>query len=71
VLVTIANNSTTLHPNVVVFDSNKTEFGNQHNATSGGDVTYAFKAPPGPVYIRVSDYYTQSPGDYTLTVTKQ
>ena len=30
--VTIANKSTTLHPNVVVYDASKTEIGNAHNA---------------------------------------
>ena len=69
--VTIANNSTTLHPNVVVFDASKTELVNQHNVTAGGEVKYAFKPPPGTIYIRVSDYYSDGAGDYTLTVMKQ
>lgn len=70
-VVTIANNSTPLHPNVAIFDASKTEVGNQHNATAGGDVTYTFKAQSGAVYVRVSDYYSNGAGDYTLTVIRQ
>ena len=69
--VTVANNSASLHPNVAVFDVNKTELGNQHNATAGGDVKYTFKAQPGTVFVRVSDYYANAAGDYTLTVSRQ
>jgi hypothetical protein len=70
-MVTLVNKSATLHPNVVVYDANKGEIGNAHNATPGGDLSYDFKAPKGPIYIRVSDYYVQSQGAYALTLAKQ
>ena len=69
--VTITNGSTTLHPRVVVYDAGKTEIGSSANTTAGGDLTYSFKAPKGPFYLRVSDHYTQAGGGYTLTVAPQ
>jgi hypothetical protein len=69
--VRVANQSTTLHPNIVVFDGNKTEIGNQHNSTAGGDLSFTFKAPPGAVYVRLSDYYVQNGGEYALTIEVQ
>jgi hypothetical protein len=68
--VTVANNSTTLHPNVVVYNAAKSEIGNAHTATAGGDLTFPFNAK-GAIFVRVSDYYNQSPGDYTLTIAPQ
>ncbi len=69
--VTITNGSTTLHPRVAVYDAAKTDLGVTQNTTAGGDLTYSFKAPKGPVYLRVSDYYAQTGGDYTLTIAPQ
>jgi hypothetical protein len=69
--VTIANNSSSLHPNVVIYDSSKAEIGSAHNSTAGGDLSYTLNVPKGPVYVRVSDYYAQSGGDYTLTIASQ
>ena len=69
--VTITNASATLHPHVVVYDAGKTEIGSSYNSTAGGDLNYAFKAPKGPVYVRVSDHFTQDGGDYVLTVAPQ
>ena len=69
--VTIANASATLHPNVVVYDAGKTQIGNAQNTTAGGDLIYSFKAPKGPVYVRVSDHFAQDGGDYALTIAPQ
>ncbi|MEQ1865498.1 MAG: hypothetical protein ABL996_12730 [Micropepsaceae bacterium] len=69
--VTIANGSTTLHPHVEVYDAAKTRIGGTENTTAGGDLSYAFKAPKGPVYVRVSDHYASDRGDYTLTIAPQ
>ncbi len=71
VTVKIANASTTLHPNVVVYDDSKTEVANSRNTTAGGDLTLPVKALKGGLYVRVSDYYAQSGGDYTLTVARE
>ena len=69
--VTLINKSATLHPNIVVYDASKSEVGNVHNATPGGDLSYSFKTAKGPIYLRVSDYYIQSSGAYGLTLAKQ
>jgi hypothetical protein len=69
--VTIANGSTTLTPHVTVFDAQKTQIGGTQNTTAGGDVSYSFKAPKGPVYVRVDDYYKKASGDYTLTIAAE
>jgi hypothetical protein len=69
VQVDIKNASTTLHPNVEVFDANKTRIGQRHNTTAGGDLSYAFKARANVgYYVRVSDYYSEAAGAYSLTV---
>jgi hypothetical protein len=67
--VVIVNKSTTLHPNVVAYDASKTEIGSAHNSTAGGDLTFSFKASGGKAYVKVSDYYVQAGGDYTLAIT--
>lgn len=69
--LTLANRSATLRPAVLVFDAAKTQIGSAANTTAGGDVTYSFKAPAGPVYVRVADYYSGDKGDYTLTIGPQ
>jgi hypothetical protein len=69
--VTIANGSTTLHPHVEVYDAAKTRIGGTENTTAGGDLSYAFKAPKGPIYVRVSDHYASDGGNYTLTIAPQ
>ena len=69
--VTLTNGSATLRPNVAIYDAAKTQISSQSNTTAGGDVTYSFKAPNGPVYIRVADHYSGDAGAYTLTVAPQ
>ncbi len=69
--LTIANSSPALHPGVHVYDANKTEITSARNTTAGGDLVLDFKSGPGPVYIRVADYYNSDAGDYTLTVKPQ
>ena len=69
--ITIANSSSTLHPGVNVYDANKTEITSARNTTAGGDLVLDIKSGPGPVYVRVGDYYNSDAGDYTLTVVPQ
>lgn len=69
--ITIANNSTALHPGVHVYDANKTEITSARNTTAGGDLVLDIKSGPGPIYIRVADYYNSDAGDYTLKVVPQ
>ena len=67
--VAIENRSTTLQPEVVVYDEAKAQIGNARNTTTGGDVSYSFRAEAKAVYyVRVRDYYRNAAGDYTLTV---
>jgi hypothetical protein len=67
----IANNSTTLHPAATVYDAGKTEIASDRNTTAGGDLQLDFMSGPGPVYVRISDYYKAEAGAYTLTVKPQ
>ncbi len=68
----VANKSTTLRPQITLFDANKTDLGSQYNTTDGGDISYAFKAAPNTTYfVRVRDYYGKAAGDYTLTVAEK
>jgi hypothetical protein len=69
--VRISNRSTTLHPNLVIYDASKSEISSAHNATPGGGLSHAFKVGPGPAYVRASDYYAKNGGGYTLTVAPQ
>jgi hypothetical protein len=67
----VQNRSTTLQPEVAVYDSAKALIGTNHNTTAGGDTSYAFKVKPGTTYyVRVRDYYTSAAGNYTLSVTE-
>lgn len=69
--VVIANGSATLHPTVRIYDASKTDIAHSENTTPGGDLTLSFKAPKGPVHVRVSDYYGNDAGAYTLTVSPE
>lgn len=70
-LIKVANTSTTLRPQITLYDANKAQVGSQYNATSGGDSSYAFNAAPkATYYIRVRDYYGEQPGTYTLSVNE-
>lgn len=65
----LANRSTSLHPRITVLDAAKTEIGNAHNTTPGGDARHAFKAKgPATYYVRVGDYYGNGAGDYALAI---
>ncbi len=66
----VQNRSTTLQPEVAVYDSSKALVGSKSNTTAGGDTSYAFKVKPDTTYyVRVRDYYASAAGDYTLTIS--
>jgi hypothetical protein len=68
--VALENRSTTLQPEVVVYDAAKAQIGSARNTTAGGDVSYSFRTQANAVYyVRVRDYYRNAAGDYTLTVS--
>ncbi len=66
------NRSTTLHPEIAVYDSNKALIGSNKNTTAGGNTSYDFKVQPNTTYhVRVRDYYSDGAGAYTLTVATE
>jgi hypothetical protein len=64
--LTVSNASTSLHPLVVLYDATKTEIARTQNTTAGGDLTVSFKAPKGAIHARISDYYGDSSGAYSV-----
>jgi len=72
VRIEIENRSTTLRPEIGLYDANKTWLGHQINKTGGGDASYTFKAPPNSkYYIRIRDYYGEAAGDYTMNLSAE
>ena len=70
-VASVKNRSTTLQPEIALYDASKRLLGTQANNTPGGDVSYTFKATPNATYyVRVRDYYGSAAGDYTLTVSE-
>ncbi|MGH1419655.1 MAG: hypothetical protein ACRBCJ_12420 [Hyphomicrobiaceae bacterium] len=68
--IKIANQSTTLRPNIILFDSNKSNIASRMNKTAGGDATLVLDIQPGKTnYIYVGDYYAGASGAYEMTVT--
>jgi hypothetical protein len=71
-LVSVANTSTTLRPQITLFARNKATLGQQYNTTDGGDISYAFEAEANATYyIRVRDYYGKAAGSYTLNASEK
>jgi hypothetical protein len=70
-LASVKNRSTTLQPEIALYDASKRQLGTQANTTPGGDTSYTFKAAPNTTYyLRVRDVYSNAAGDYTLTVAE-
>ena len=70
VRIDLENRSTTLRPEIGLYDANKTWVGHQINKTGGGDASYTFKAQPNTkYYIRIRDYYADAAGDYTMILS--
>ena len=70
-VASVKNRSTTLQPEIALYDASKRLLGTQANNTPGGDASYTFKATPNATYyLRVRDYYGSAAGDYTLTVAE-
>jgi hypothetical protein len=66
----VENRSTSLQPEVAVYDSAKTLIGANSNTTPGGDASLSFKAKANATYyVRVRDYYSSAAGGYTLSVS--
>ncbi len=70
IVVELTNRSTTLRPQLVLYNPNKTQILEKHNTTAGADLGFSGNATPGGTYyVRVSDYYREAAGEYTLKVT--
>lgn len=70
ILARVENRSTTLQPEVAVYDDSKALMGSGHNTTAGGDTSFSFRVRPRTTYyVRVRDYYTGAAGNYSLTVS--
>jgi hypothetical protein len=66
----VENRSTSLQPEVAVYDSAKTLIGANNNTTPGGDASLSFKTKANATYyVRVRDYYSSAAGAYTLSVS--
>ena len=64
----VQNRSTSLQPEVAVYDSAKTLIGANKNTTPGGDASLSFKTKANATYyVRVRDYYSSAAGAYTLS----
>lgn len=72
VRIDLENRSTSLHPEIALYNANKAKLGSQKNTTRGGNVSYAFKAQPNTKYfIHVRDHYSNGSGDYTMTISAE
>ncbi len=69
-VVTLENRSTTLEPELHVYNGSKSHVGGAENGTAGADLVYRTKAQPNAkYYVQVRNDSRGTYGDYTLTVT--
>ena len=67
--VEVRNQSTTLEPNVQLYDADKANIGSTSNTTAGGDANYEFVAAPATSYsVRVASHYGSANGVYLVRV---
>jgi hypothetical protein len=66
--IVLENRSTTLSPQITVYNPDKGEQGRNYNSTSGGDVSYSFVAQPDSRYYVKVSRYNNSFGNYALTI---
>ena len=69
--VRMDNDSTTLAPQLVIYDENRSRLVNPYNGTNGASIDSNLNATPGKIYyIQVVPYGdTSVPGKYRLSVT--
>jgi tetratricopeptide (TPR) repeat protein len=73
VLVSVVNRSTTLKPQIDVFDSDRSSVGGSPASTPGADHRYSFSSrPDSTYYVEISPGCCgPNQGDYSLTVAEQ
>ena len=73
VRVRMDNDSSTLAPQLYIFDENRSQLANPYNGTNGASVEYSLAATPGKTYyIEVAPYGdTSVPGKYRISIADQ
>lgn len=67
--IELQNLSTSLDPQLELFDATKASIGSTSNGTSGGDASYDFVAPPSAKFsVRVSSHFAANGGVYALRI---
>jgi hypothetical protein len=67
--IELQNLSTTLDPQLELFDATKASIGSTSNGTAGGDVSYDFVAQPTAKFsVRVSSHFVANGGVYVLRI---
>jgi Tetratricopeptide repeat len=72
-VVWLDNRSTSLQPEIEVYDANRSKIGGSSNRNPAGNASYSFAAQPNSLYyvkVRTADY-TSSSGAYGLSVRPQ
>jgi hypothetical protein len=67
----VENTSTTLMPQITVYNSDKSQLQNQYNTTAGANLELNFTADPGQDYYVEVSGWASSTGGYTLKLTPQ
>lgn len=65
--IDLQNKSTTLRPNVAVFDADKNQIHSEYRATSGANLKFSFVANPGSDYYLEVTKFGGEGGQYQLT----
>jgi hypothetical protein len=67
--IEVENQSTTLEPNIQLFDADKANIGAVSNTTAGGNANTEFVAPPSATFsVRVASHYGTAIGVYIIRV---
>ena len=67
-VVSFENRSTTLAPNIQLFDGRKSKIYNAYDSTPGANLDLSVDVKPGPEFYVLVDKTSATSGDYTLTV---
>lgn len=67
--ISLKNNSTTLQPDIVAFDSQKAQVLHDYSNTAGADLEHKFDTQPNTIYyVRIAAFAGSTSGAYSLTV---
>ena len=71
ILVQLENTSTTLVPKLTLYNSSKSQIQNTYDTTSGASLNFRFVAEPGDDYYLEVSPFSESTGNYELSVLPQ